>query len=106
MKFSGESNNWQLDMFRRGLFRTCGMFLLNVILFCSEIAQGSFKESFVGKLGDPTQTVGRTALWQNYCAETHQIPGHSLLSRRSLFCDLVSGPLCLLGIFQVPQNKN
>ena len=50
MKFNGESNSWHLGMFKKGLFRTCGMFLLKVILVCLEIAQGSFKESFVGKI--------------------------------------------------------
>ena len=30
---SGESNNWHLGTFRKGLFRTCGMYCLNAIGF-------------------------------------------------------------------------
>ena len=30
---SGESNNWHLGAFRRGVFRTCGMYCLNAIGF-------------------------------------------------------------------------
>ena len=67
---------------------------------CSEFAQGPFRESFSGKLGNPMQTVGRTALWQNYCADNAPDTRSKPVVRRSLF----HGLLYLLGIFKVPQN--
>ena len=67
---------------------------------CSEYAQGPFRKSFSGKLGNPTQTVGRTALWQNYCADNTPDTRSKPVVRRSLFFGL----LYLLGIFKVPQN--
>ena len=52
------------------------------------------------KSGNPTQTVGRTALWQNYCADNTPDARSKPVVRRSLFLGL----LYLLGIFKVPQN--
>ena len=97
---SGESNNWHLGAFRRGVFRTCGMYCLNAIGFISDSAQGPFRVSFSGKLGNPTRTVGRTALWQNYCVDNTPDTRSKPVVRRSLFLGL----LYLLGIFKVPQN--
>ena len=82
----------------------CVQNLRNVLFECnwvySDSAQGPFRVSFSGKLGNPTQTVGRTALWQNYCADNTPDTRSKPVVRRSLFLGL----LYLLGIFKVPQN--
>ena len=71
---------------------------------CSESAQGPFRISFSGKLGDPTQTVGRTALWQNYCADNTPDTRSKPVVRRSLFlvfCTCWESSRSL----KVPQNE-
>ena len=89
--------SWYIE---EGIVQNLRNVLVEYDWVCSDSAQGLFRESFGGKLGDPTQTVGRTALWQNYCADntpdTRSKPVVGLC---------FSGLFDLLGIFKVPQNE-
>ena len=99
---SGESNNWRQGVFSKGVFRVSRVYCLNAIGFVQNLLKVLSGYPSAEKLGNPTQTVGRTALWQNYCADNTPDTRSKPVVRRSLFlvfctCWESSGSQCNQG---------